>query len=237
MTRACSVAIAAAAVAAALAGCSRAAFHPAWPDARIDLRDDGDREQATDRLWLLSGAERDRARAPIAAALALRISDAMEDDQPFIAAALLDQLTSLWQADPAAVGRGLADQGALLRGLRAMFAKSGALEPAAQTLILLAEVEPAARAARLAELEEVLGFADELAVADNGPIAARAQAIALLEPTALALPLPWLVDRYVALQVERQRAVAGLITQQGASMTIARAHRDLLSTARRIAGV
>src|SRR5262244_1443500 len=100
MTRACSVAIAAAAVAAAaLVGCAgRAGFHAAWPDARIELRDDGDREQAIDRLWLLSGAERDRARAPIAAALALRISDAIEDDQPFVAAALLDQLTSLWQA-------------------------------------------------------------------------------------------------------------------------------------------
>jgi hypothetical protein len=236
MTRACSVAIAAVAAAAALAGCGRGGFHAAWPDVRIELRDDGDREQAIDRLWLLSGAERARARAPIAAALALRISDAIEDDQPFVAAAMLDQLTSLWQADPSDVGRGLAEHAGLLRALRAMFAKSGALEPAAQTLILLAEVEPAARAVRLAELDEILGFADELAVADNGPLAARGQAIALLEPTVLALPLSWLVDRYVALQVERQRAVAALITQQGASMAIARAHRDLLATARRIAG-
>jgi tetratricopeptide (TPR) repeat protein len=228
------------ALGAGLAGCAHAApaFHPAWPDAQIELRDDGDREQAIDRLWLVPpGAERDRARAPIATALARRIGDAIEDDQPFIAAALLDQLTALWQGDPLAVGRGLAGHTALLRDLRVTFARSGALEPAAQTLILLAEVEPAARAAHLAELDEVLGFADELAITESGAAAHRAQPIAILEPTVLALPLPWLVDRYVALQIERQRAVAALLDHQGASMAIVRAHRDLLSTARRIAGV
>jgi tetratricopeptide (TPR) repeat protein len=225
---------------AGLGGCGHAgpAFHPAWPDAQVELRDDGDREQAIDRLWLVPpGPDRDRARAPIATALAARIGDAVEDDQPFIAAALLDQLTTLWQGDPTGVGRGLARHTALLRGLRAMFAKSGSLEPAAQVLILLAEVEPAARPGHLAELDEVLVFADELAIAENGDLAHLAQPIALLEPTALALPLPWLVDRYVALQIERQRAVAGVLDHQGASMPLVRAHRDLLLAARRIAGV
>lgn len=232
------LAAAVAALAASVGCAGGAGFHPAWPDTQLELRDDADREQAIDRMWLLApGPERDRARTPIAAALARRISDAIDDEQPFIAAALLDQLTSLWQNDPAAIGRGLAAHAALLRDLRAMFARSGVLEPAAQTLIVLAEVEPEARAARLGELDEVLGFADDLAIADNGPLAARAQPIALLEPTALSLPLPWLVDRYVALQIERQRAVAALLDQQGASMAIVRAHRDLLSTARRIAGV
>jgi tetratricopeptide (TPR) repeat protein len=239
MTRRRTAVLAAAVAAAAAIACAgRAGLRPAWPDVQLELRDDADREQAIDRLWLLApGPERDRARAPIAAALARRIGDAIDDDQPFIAAALLDQLTSLWQDDPAAIGRGLAAHAALLRDLRATFARSGVLEPAAQTLIVLAEVEPAARAARLAELDEVLGFADELAITDSGPAAGRAQPIALLEPTALALPLPWLVDRYVALQIERQRAVAALLDQQGASMALVRAHHDLLSTAHRIAGV
>jgi tetratricopeptide (TPR) repeat protein len=240
MSRRIAVSIAALGTALASGGCGAGAvaFHPVWPDAQVELRDDGDREQAIDRLWLLpSGAERARARAPIAAALARRIGDAIEDDQPFVAAALLDQLTGLWQSDPTAVGRGLAGHAALLHDLRATFARSGALEPAAQTLILLAEVEPAARAEHLAELDEVLGFADELAIAETGEAARRAQPIALLEPTALALPLPWVVDRYVALQIERQRAVTALIDQQGASMPLVRAHRDYLATARRIANV
>lgn len=222
----------------ALVGCGAPAFHPAWPDARLELRDDADREQAIDALWVTPpGPARARVRAPIVAALAGRITDAIRDDQPLFAAVLLDQLTGLWQDDPTAVGAGLAGHARLLGDLRSVFAKSGALEPAVQVLILLAEVEPAARAQHLAELDEVLAFADDLAVADNGPNATRAQPIALLEPTALALPLPWLVDRYVALQIERQQAVVALLDQQGASMPIVRAHHELLSTARRIAGV
>ena len=222
-----------------LVGCAPAAgFHAAWPDAQLELRDDADREQATDRLWVMPpGADRDRARAGIAAAIARRIAEAVDDDQPFVAAALQDQLTAMWQADPAAIGPGLASQAPLLRELRAVFAKSGALGPAVQTLILLAEVEPAARAAHLAELDEVLGFADELAMAENGPAAARAQPLALLQPAALALPLPWLVDRYVALEVDRQRAVAAQLEHHGATMPLVRAHRDFLSAARRIANV
>ena len=223
----------------ACGGCgSTAGFHASWPDTQVELRDDGDRDQAIDRLWVMPlGAERDRARAPIAAAVAHRINDAIDDDHPFVAAALLDQLIWLWQDDPSAVGRGLASQAPLLRALRAMFSKSGALEPTVETLILLAEIEPDARAAHLAELDEVLGFADDLAMAENGPDATRAQPLVLLEPTALALPLPWLVDRYVALQVARQRAVARLIEQRGASMPLVRAHHDFLSSGRRIANV
>ncbi|HEU4731473.1 MAG TPA: hypothetical protein VFT22_26445 [Kofleriaceae bacterium] len=220
-------------------GCSPAVgFHATWPDTKLELRDDADREQAIDQLWVTPpGPERDRARDRIATAVARRIADAIDDDQPFVAAALLDELTSMWQYDPARVGRGLAGHAALLRGLKAVFGKSGALEPTVQVLVLLAEIEPDERARYLAELDEVLGFADELAVAENGPDATRAQPIAVLEPTALALPLVWLVDRYVALEIDRQHAVGTLIDQHGASMQIVRAHRDLLATGRRIANV
>jgi hypothetical protein len=226
-------------VAVALVGCAaRPGFRAAWPDAQVELRDDGDRDLAIDRLWITPlGEDRDRARAPIAQAIAQRIRDAIDDEQPFVAAALLDQLTWLWQDDPAAIGRRLAGQAGLLRGLRQVFGKSGMLEPTVQSLILLAEVEPARRAQHLAELDEVLGFADELAVAEHGPDGARAQPIALLEPTALSLPLSWLVDRYVALQIERQRAVAALIDQRGASLGLVRAQREFLATGRRIADV
>ncbi|MGH9888863.1 MAG: hypothetical protein ACREBE_25245, partial [bacterium] len=224
---------------AALAGCAGArSFHAAWPDAQVELRDVADRLAAMDALWVMPpGAERDRARGWIATALARRIDEAIDDDQPFVASGLLDQLTWMWQDDPEAVGKGLAAHTDLLMRVRAVFAKSGALEPAVQTLILLAEADPAERAAHLAELDEVLGFADELAKAENGPNAVRAQPIALLEPTALALPLPWLVDRYLALQLERQHAVAKAIEQNGASMQIVRAHHDFLATGRRLANV
>lgn len=220
-----------------LVGCaSRARPRIAWPDAPVALRDDTDREQAVDALWAMPpGPARDRQRAEIAQAIARRIVDALEEDHPFVAAALLDDLTELWQAEPQAIGRGLAPHAELIGRLRAVFAKSGALEPTVQTLVLLAELDPRRRTAHLAELDEVLAFADELAVADNGSDAIRAQPIALLSPTALALPLPWLVDRYVRLSSERQRVISALIDRHGASMQLVRAHHDVLSSSRRIA--
>jgi tetratricopeptide (TPR) repeat protein len=220
-----------------VAGCGGKAYRPpSWPDAPVQLRDDSDRDAAIDQLWVMThGPERDRARAEIAAATARRIGEAIEEDRPFIAARLLDQLTWMWQGDAGNIGRGLASHASLLRQLRGLFAKSGALEPAIQTLVVLAEVEPERRAAHLAEIDEILEFADELARAEHGEHAGRAQPLALLQPTATALPLPWLVDRYVALLVERQLVVSNLIDQQGASMQLVRAHQDILHTARRIA--
>ncbi len=209
---------------------------PTWPDAAVELRHDADRDQAIDAFWVLPpGAERDQRRAAIASATARRIGDAIEEERPHVATTLLRELASMWSADPQRVGPGLAPHVALLEQLRAMFAKAGALQPALQTLVLLAEVQPAQRAERLAEIDEILTFADELAIADNGPNARRSQQIALLAPTALALPVPWIVDRYVGLLVERQVAVAALLAQGGASMQLVRAHYDILSTQRRIA--
>ncbi|MDQ3336097.1 MAG: hypothetical protein M4D80_13090 [Myxococcota bacterium] len=211
---------------------------PKWPDAPLQLRDDSDRDAAIDQLWVLPmGAERDRARTQIAAALASRISDAVEEDRSFAAARLFDQLTWLWHADPQAIGRGLAAHKDLLGELRGLFARTGALEPAVQTLVVLAEVEPEHRAAHIAELDEILAFSDDLALAENGANAARAQPIGLLAPAATALPLPWLVDRYVKLLVERQAVISALIDKEGASMQLVRAHQDILTTARRVAVV
>jgi tetratricopeptide (TPR) repeat protein len=123
----------------------------------------------------------------------------------------------------------------LIGQLRAMFAKSGAIEPAIACLVLLAEIEPSHRADHQAELDEILHFADDLAAAENGPEAQRSQPIALLQPTVLALPLPALVERYVGLLEERQRVIAALIDKQGASIQLVRAHQDILYTAHRIA--
>ena len=224
-------------VAALLVGCAAGNKPvPKWPDAPVQLRDDGDRDAAIDRLWILPmGAERDRARAQIAAAVASRIADAIEEDRPFSATRLLDQLTWMWHADPQAIGAGLAPHKELFEKLRGLFAKAGALEPTVQTLVVLAEIEPENRAAYLAELDEILAFSDDLAIAENGEHAGRAQPISLLAPAATALPLPWLVDRYVKLLVERQTVIAALIDKEGASMQLVRAHQDILTTSRRVA--
>lgn len=221
----------------ALAACHSAAPRaPKWPDAPLELRDDSDRDQAIDALWLMPlGAERDRVRNGIADAISVRIGDALEDDKPYNAEQLLFQLISLWQTDPQSVGRGLAAHADLMKSLRATFAKSGALEPTIATLVVLAEVEPGHRDEYLGELDEVLHFSDDLEAAENGSEAERAQPIALLQPTVLALPLRSLVDRYVTLLVDRQRAISDLINKQGASIQLVRAHHDILATSLRIA--
>lgn len=223
----------------ALVACGSAAKRqPVWPDAPMQLRDDADREQAIDGLWVLpQGPERDSIRDEIAAAIATRIADALAEDRPLVAEHLLFELASLWELDPGAVGPGLARHADVIRKLRATFAKSGALEPAIATLVLLAEIEPERRDEHLAELDEVLSFADDLESAENGPEGERAQPIKLLKPIALALPVPWLVDNYVGLLQERQRVISDLIATQGASIQLVRAHHDILATAQRIAAV
>src|SRR6185503_5858951 len=108
---------------------------PAWPDAPMQLRDESDRDQAIDQLWVLPlGAERDAVRKEITDAIVARITDALEEDKPFVAELLLFQLASLWQLDPSAVAVGLTPHVEVLRKLRATFAKSGALEPTIATL-------------------------------------------------------------------------------------------------------
>ncbi|HEY4243123.1 MAG TPA: hypothetical protein VGM88_25095 [Kofleriaceae bacterium] len=221
-----------------LAACaSHGITAPSWPDAPINLRDSGDRVQATDAMWLQPiGPARDAARAPIARAIAVRIDDAIAEQQPKVAATLLDELASLWSEEPAALGTGLAPYTKQLVALRALFAKAGTLEPAALVLVALAEVEPAQRAQHLAELDELLGYADDLGIADNGPAATRAQPIAVLRSAASTLPLPWLVDRFIELVLARQIAVSAALAHTDAAYPIVRAHRDLLLTSRYVAG-
>jgi tetratricopeptide (TPR) repeat protein len=208
---------------------------PAWPDAPMQLRDEADRDQAIDQLWVMPlGPERNGVRGAITSAIAARLTDALEEDKPFVAELLLFQLASLWQLDPTAVNQ-MAGHVELIRTLRAAFAKTGALEPVILTLVLLAELEPARRIDHLTELDEVLLFADDLEAAENGPEAKRAQPIKLLQPSVLALPLPWLVDRYVSILAKRQQVISDLIQSQGASIQLVRAHHDILATSLRIA--
>ena len=228
-----------AAVLLVLAACAGSARPGArFPDAPLELRDDGDRDQAIDELWLLpAGAHRDAERTRVSDAIARRITEAIDDDKPQAAEQLLFQWCALWRDDPAAVGAGMQPHAALVHRLRAMFAKAGSLEPAVATLALLAELEPARRGEHLGELDEILAFADELAITEDGSDATRAQPIAMLQPSALALPLPWLVDRYVGLLEARQRAFDKLVGSGDPDDDLARAHADVLVTAHRIANV
>ena len=205
-----------------------------FPDAPLQLRDDSDRQDATDSLWLMpAGPARDAARAAIADALAHRLDDALEEDEPIAAEGLASELASLWQDDPDAVGRGLAAYAPLLHRLRDTFARSGALEPTLAILAILAEVEPAQRDAALGEIDEILEFAGSVA-ASSAIDAAHERPSALLQPAVLVLPLPWLVDRYVAVLEQRQKAMSDQLAN-GHAPELAGALHEVSLTARRIA--
>jgi tetratricopeptide (TPR) repeat protein len=204
-----------------------------YPDAPLQLRDDNDRDLAIDKLWVMPlGPARDAARAEVVAAITRRITDALEEDKPTVVETLVFQLVSLWQADPAEVGRGLAPHVELIAKLRASFAKAGAVEPALATLVLLAELEPKHRSEHLAEIDEILEFAAGVTQDDDD--GRDTQPAQLLQPTVFALPLPWLVDRYVGLLEAHQHAV-DVAFQHNKSFQIVGAAHDVLQTGRRIA--
>ena len=79
MVRGPVVPVAASIAVALAAGCRpQVSFHATWPDVQVELRDDADRDQAIDQLWVMPpGAGRDRVRDRIGAAIARRITDAI----------------------------------------------------------------------------------------------------------------------------------------------------------------
>jgi len=223
-----------AAILVAMLGCGHTTHAPPhFPDAPLQLGDDSDRDQAIDSLWVLPpGAERDRLRATLADALLRRIASAQAEDQAIVVENLVFELTALWQQDLQAVGAGLASELGHLRDLRAAFAKSGALEPTLCTLALLAEVDRAHRNEHLDEIDDILKFAAE--AADDDTEMSHPPPSALLQPTVLALPLPWLVDRYVVLLEQQQQAIDARFAKDKSFQIVGAAH-EVLQTGRRIA--
>src|SRR6185437_9429444 len=101
------------------------------------------------------------------------------------------------------------------------------VEPALVVLAMLAEVYPGSRAADLSEIDEILAFAGDLGSSHD-------DAVALLQPAVTTLPLPWLVDRYVAALAQRQRVIADQLAQGHALDEVGQLH-DVARTAQRIA--
>lgn len=204
-----------------------------FPDAPLQLGDDGDRDQAIDGIWAMpAGAARDTARAEVADALFARIAVALADDQLVVVETGTFELAALWQDDPQTVGAALANHASTLRELRSTFAKSGAIEPTLCVLVLLAEVDSAHRADHLAEIDDILKFAAE--AADDDTEIQHLGPAALLQPTVLALPLPWLVDRYVGVLEQQQHAIDEQF-RKNKSFQIVGAATEVLQSGRRIA--
>jgi len=229
------------AVAVVVAACHpqpRAGSRPDGADVGYSLDSDLDRAEERDRFAALplDDAERPRLRATIAAAVARRLDDELARDRLRRAQSYASELISLWRDDPthlAAEGAALVPT--LVRA-RDKFSRAGVDDAAILVLVALAELDPPHRAAWVGEIDEVLEFTDELARAQGGDDAVRARSIPALGPVVAALPVPWLVDRYVELVTARQTAVNDLLVKNGATIELVQAHHDVLDASNQIAG-
>ncbi|MFT3699359.1 MAG: hypothetical protein QM831_39795 [Kofleriaceae bacterium] len=217
-------------IAAALAGCSHGSEPPKFPDAPMQLSDDSDRGQAIDELWVMpAGPERNKARNSVADALFARIAATTD---PLVIEDALFEVTSLWMNDPQNVGGALATHAKQVRDLRATFAKSGAVEPTLCALVLLAEIDSAHRSEHVAEIDEILSFSADAAANDTE--VQHPPAPVLLQPTVMALPLPWVVERYVTLVEDQQKRIDAAFAKDKTYKMIGVAH-EVLQSGRRIA--
>lgn len=215
--------------------------HPARPDApdaAYRLDDDADRAEERDRLAALAPDDPARAalRGEIATVLAARIDDELTHARLRRAQRYLLELVSLWRDDPdhlAAEGKPLVP---MLVRARDALAKAGIDDAVLVALVALVETDPDRAAQWHAEIDEVLAYADDLDRAQGGDNAIRARAIPNLTPIVHALPIGWLVDRYVDVVTARQVAVNTLLLKNGASIELVQAHHDVLEASHQVAG-
>lgn len=188
-------------------------------DAPYDLANDQDLQWVRQQYDALdAGAPaRDARRAELAAEYARRIDAHLARGQRDRAYDALVELLGLWT--PAEIRDGrvapLADYAEQIEALRASFFRSGDDERAAVCTVALMAAAPPRAAELTARLDEILAYADDLAVAEHGDAAARAGAIAVLEHVVDAFAHPVAIDRLATLYADRQRAIAALIARGG----------------------
>jgi tetratricopeptide (TPR) repeat protein len=233
-------------LAVVVVACVAGACHPSpRPGARADgadapyrLDDDDDRAEERDRLAAMRTDDPERLplRARLAAALAGALGDELDRHRLRRAQLYLTELLSLWEPDPDRFGAEAGDLVPALLTARNTLAKAGIDDGTIMALAALVEADPVNTAAWSAELDEILAFTDDLARAQGGADAVRARAIPALAPAVAALPVGWLVDRYVGLVTARQEAVNALLLQSGATIELVQAHHDVLDAGNQVAG-
>lgn len=181
---------------------------------------------------------RETARQPIAHELLVRLDRALTDGADANAVAWLFMFAGLWRKDPTAFAASAAQlQRALpvLRNARAQFAQRGELAAAALSLALLSELHDGPPLDR--ELAEILAFADQLAMAEHGALAAHSRGVSVLTPIVREWPHPMLVTTWLGLNSRRIAFVNDMLRERRPSYEVAAAHGDALGTARQMAFV
>tara|TARA_R110002073_G_scaffold218689_1_gene378891 strand:- start:28389 stop:30554 length:2166 start_codon:yes stop_codon:yes gene_type:complete len=91
--------------------------------------------------------------------------------------------------------------------IRKTFAKSGGDIEASAALFAKARMQPQREAAHLADIDEIFRYGDELATLEHGPGAVHSRPIAILERALRVIPTSLVVDKLIALYLERQIAI------------------------------
>ena len=223
--------------------CGARSPHPARPDfgpvvdAPYQLEDEADRDEERDRLFAMAGgAERDSLRQQLAGVLVVRALDAIDRGRWHLADEALLDLAGLWQGEAEQLEAGLAPHRALLRRIADTFRRAGADAEIVTALVLVHAAESGDPAAERAELDEVLTFLDDLGAAEHGDIGRHARTLPALRPIVERAAPRWLVDLFVERTLARQRLVNEHLAKDGASFALVAAHRDVLASARVIAG-
>ena len=208
-----------------------------WPsgDVPVDLAEPNDLDAAVDAMWAAPPSQRPAARAPIVAELLRQLQTHTDANQSVDAAITLFQIAALWSEELPAFASEFTPGLIALRATKKLLAQSGDMPAAILALAMLSQLEPAMTGTHRAEINEILDYADQSAVAENGELAQRSRALLVLEPVVREFPHAELTETWVARMVERQGFVEAMLNSQRASFELVRAHSGVLTTARRIA--
>ncbi len=208
----------------------------AWPsgDVPVDLAETNDLDAAVDAMWAAPPSQRAAARAPIVAELLRQLQTHTDAKQSVDAAITLFQIAALWNEELPAFASEFAHGLTPLRATKRLLAQSGDMPAAILALAMLSQLEPAMAGTYRAEINEILDYADQSAVAENGELAQRSRALLVLEPVVREFPHAELTETWVSRMVERQGFVEAMLNSQRASFELVRAHSGVITTARRI---
>jgi tetratricopeptide (TPR) repeat protein len=213
---------------------------PGRVDAPYELQSDEDLADSRTLYDALALHDPKRAakRSALAAEYARRTDQLLRNEEAPRAFLRFTELLTLWT--PTELKRKTGDLGAFLpqaKAIRARFARSGGANETVAALAALTIMDAASAKRHRAEIDEILSYNDELAVALHGPNASRAYPIRILESTAEIFPLPFVVDGLLRLYQERQAAISSAIRRGNANIDIGlvQLHGEgLLTTTRNI---
>ena len=208
-------------------------------DAPYELADEIDFAERADALWAIPpGEARAGLRRELAEVLGMRIDRALAAGRLERASTMVIGLAGLWQLEPEALVELATVPGwaGRLDRARAAFARGGADRDAALVLVLRMQIGLATAAADREELDQILAYADDLAMARMGELGRDSGAIAVLTPVIeRGLAPPELVTAYIDRVIARANRADQAVTAGHGAAAASAALRSALGASRDVA--